>query len=65
MCAASEARAGNPCYARRADPPKKQQKSNASSRLRRKRTLHDSGRADAGAAPAELITPPPLWTTKP
>ena len=27
--------------------------------------LAGSGRADAGAAPAEQITPPPVWTTKP
>ena len=26
--------------------------------------LAGSGRADAGAAPAEQITPPPVWTTK-
>jgi ferredoxin len=27
--------------------------------------LAGSGRADAGSAPAEQITPPPVWTTKP
>jgi len=26
--------------------------------------LAGSGRADAGSAPAEQITPPPVWTTK-
>lgn len=27
--------------------------------------LAGSGRADAGSPPAEQITPPPVWTTKP
>jgi len=27
--------------------------------------LAGSGRADAGSAPAEQITPPAVWTTKP